>query len=379
MTIYRKGTPADREQYLDFANMVFSMGHVPHDFKALLPKVYGDGKPTDEMHNLAVDDQGRVRGVVAVLPGELTVLGETLKTGYLGTVSVHPYSRSEGHMKALMKMAIERTAADGADLMMLGGQRQRYEYFGFTPGGVQLRYRVGASNVRHALRDVDPSGIEFAPMESADETLVDAAYALHQAQPVRAARSREGFVEILRSWLCKPYIVLDGGAFAGYLVAGSGLDGWDELKLTDAELLPRALKAWKERFAPRMLTILVPAYDLPVNRFLSAIAEDASVEAAQQLLVFNFPKVIRAFLPLAGTIRPLADGELSMYIDGAPLTISVRGGQVSVEETAPADAPRYTARQAQEMFFAPLSLYLGYTAPEGWLPLPLYLTHADCF
>ena len=135
MAIYREGTPADREQYIDFANMVFSMTHVPHNFKALLPKVYGDGRQTDGMHNLAVDDQGRVRGVVAVLPGELDVLGETLRTGYLGTVSVHPFSRGEGHMKALMRMAIRRTAESGADLMMLGASASTMSTSASPPAG----------------------------------------------------------------------------------------------------------------------------------------------------------------------------------------------------------------------------------------------------
>ena len=164
MTTYRKARPEDRAQYLDFINMVFSMAHRPHDFSKLLPKVYGPGRPTDTLQNIAVADAGRVRGPVAVLPGALRGGDKALCTGYVGSVSAHPFARGEGHMKALMKMAIEGAAADGADLMMLGGQRQRYEYFGFTPGGVEIRYTVDQANLRHALRGVETANPDLDPL-----------------------------------------------------------------------------------------------------------------------------------------------------------------------------------------------------------------------
>ena len=64
---YRKATEADRDRYIDLANLVFSMAHRPHDFKQLLPKVYGDGRETAHMQNIALDDAGNVRGLVAVV------------------------------------------------------------------------------------------------------------------------------------------------------------------------------------------------------------------------------------------------------------------------------------------------------------------------
>ena len=38
---YCKGTPADRQEILDFADLVFSKNSRPHDFATLLPKLYG--------------------------------------------------------------------------------------------------------------------------------------------------------------------------------------------------------------------------------------------------------------------------------------------------------------------------------------------------
>ena len=379
MITYRKARPEDRAKYIDFINMVFSMTWIPHNFKTLLPKVYGDGRETDDMQNIAVDENGNVRALIAVLPGTMRALGQTLRTGYVGSVSVHPFARSEGHMKALMKMAIEGAQAEGIDLMLLGGQRQRYEYFGFTPGGVSVRYEVGQSNVRHALRDVDASGYAFVPMETADTALVDAAHALHEAQPVHMDRPRADFVCILQSYGLTPFVILKNGAFAGYLVASGGLDEFAELKLTRPEAYAAVIKAWMAEKGVKPLKLVAAGYDVPLNRALSAFAEDASIEGGQQLRVLNWPNVLRALLPLSGGVNPLSGGALSMWIDGQPLTVTVRGGAVAVTESAPADAPRWTGKEAQWRLFAPLAAYEGQIAPVDWLPLRLYIDTPDHF
>ena len=379
MTTYRKARPEDRAQYLDFINMVFSMAHRPHDFSKLLPKVYGPGRPTDALQNIAVDEAGRVRGLVAVLPGELRVGDKVLRTGYVGSVSAHPFARGEGHMKALMKMAIEGAAADGADLMMLGGQRQRYEYFGFTPGGVEIRYTVDNANLRHALRGVDIAPYTFVSMQEADAALVDQAFALHEAQPVHMQRSREDFVVILESWLSKPHIVLKDGAFAGYLTASGDDKSFLEILLCDEALYGPVVKAWMEQRGVRGLEIPAAAYNLALNRVLSSFAEIAEIGMGQLLRVLNFPKVVAALLPLSGAVQPLADGALSLWIDGKPQTIAVKGGEASVTEEAPEAAPHLTALTAQNLLFSPLGAYLGISAPAGWLPLLLYMHSPDNF
>lgn len=77
---YRNATEADRAAYLDFANMVFSCADEPHDFQALIPKVYGPDRKTAYMQHLALDQKGGVRGLIAAMPGEWRVMGRTLKT-----------------------------------------------------------------------------------------------------------------------------------------------------------------------------------------------------------------------------------------------------------------------------------------------------------
>ena len=379
MITYRKARPEDRRKYIDFANMVFSMNWAPHNFKTLLPKVYGDGRATDDMQNISVDENGDVRGLIAVMPDEMRVLDRTLRTGYVGTVSVHPFSRGEGHMKALMKMAIEGAQKDGIDLMMLGGQRQRYEYFGFTPGGVAVHHRVIAANVRHALKNEDASGIRFVPMTEADEALIDQAFALHEKQPLRMVRSRADFVTILQSWYAVPFIVLENDAFAGYLVAARDMKAFAEFKLCDTKRYRAVVKAWTQQKDAHPLEIVAAGCDVELNRALGSFAEESRIEAAEQLHVLNWPNVLRALLPLSACISPLADGVLSLWIDEKPLTLTVKNGVIEVTENAPEDAPHWTGNEAQRRLFSPLAAYDGPIAPAGWLPLKLYMASPDHF
>ncbi len=379
--IYRVATEADRDKYIDFANLVFSMAHRPHDFKAMLPKVYGDGKETAYMQNLALDEAGNLRGLIAVMPNEMTVLGEVLKTGYLGTVSVHPYARGEGHMKKLMGMALDGMRAGGCDLTMLGGQRQRYEYFGYTRGGVSYSYAASPTNVRHALFDVDTSDIEICEIHADEGEAIAAACALHATKPCRSARTPENFYDIASSWMAKLMGIYKTGTFAGYMIVGlhGDIAPISELVLANDALAGTVVKKYIEQADVKGCEIECAAFDIGLRRALSRFCERSFVCEGEQLAIFNFPKVIGAFMKLKASYAPLEDGTRSFVIDGQPLTISVGANQVNVIPEAPDGAAKLSAMDAQFLFFGRDGALYGEPLPMGWGHLPLYLDNADHF
>lgn len=65
-------------------------------------------------------------------------------------------------MKRLMQDWLKEMQ-ETCDIAVLDGQRQRYEYFGFTRGGIQIRYTVSSDNIRHALKQTDTRGNLFCP------------------------------------------------------------------------------------------------------------------------------------------------------------------------------------------------------------------------
>ena len=98
---YVRGTREDMCELMDFANMVFSMSSGSIDFEQLLPKAYSPERNMLAAHHL-IKEEGRIKALIDVLPMTLQMGEESLKAGYIGTVSVHPKARGKRYMITLM-------------------------------------------------------------------------------------------------------------------------------------------------------------------------------------------------------------------------------------------------------------------------------------
>ena len=191
--------------------------------ETLLPKAYDPAFDPSSITKVAVHESGKLCAEVAVLPQNLTVCGKALKAGFLGMVSVHPKFRGQGHMKALMQMWTEE-ARSRYDMLVLYGQRQRYEYFGFTGGGMRRQFFVEPANIRHALKDVSCEGFTFRPFFEVEGT---AAFAerLNRARLSFVERKAEEMELIFRCLNQKATAILKDGKLAGYLISRMGPAG----------------------------------------------------------------------------------------------------------------------------------------------------------
>ena len=374
-TVYTNGAPGEMPEIIDFINYVFSQAHVPHDFKALLPKVYGDDAPlgVERFHFLAKQD-GKIVGCVACRPTELIFGDQTLSCGFVGSVSVHPYHRGEGHMKRLMGDLIAEARNKKYDMLILGGQRQRYNYFGFERAGLKLNYTITKTNVRHALDGADVTGIAFRPMTQEDAPMC---YRLWQRNSARAARTPEGFLMELRSWNRTPEAVLLDGVLAGYVAGG-------ELEVADTALLPGLIKALVLRGDEPSRRFSAALSDREKIGIYSAVSEDCSLSAVEMINVLNWPKVLKTLLEYKHAhVSPVSDGECALDIaeDGA-FRVSVQGGIAQAEPlaSAPRGAQRLSHLLAQRAFFGISELFTGADGIDrSWRGLPFYMSEQDGF
>lgn len=378
MTEYRFATAQDWPKIIDFIDLVFSQTARPHDFADLIPKVYGDGHDYSHIHAIALED-GEIRGCVAVLPFELNSNGQTLRAGYLGSVSVHRLSRGAGHMKKLMQMQIDKAKADGLDLLVLGGQRQRYGYFGFYPMGGTFRYTIGQANIRHELGDVDVSGFTFEKLVQGEGS--DFAYDLYQQQPVCGARPRERFAEYALSFNSQGWLVKQNGENAGYLISTREMNGIHEIVLKDSNLIPAVLKAWMTKQAVGQLGMVAAAYDKVLNRTLAAFAESYGIGQDGYALFLNHINVLRFWMTLKNSLTPLSEGAVCLSIDGETLEVKVADGCVTVEKAEGPAAISLGAYEAAELLYSFNRFYAPEVSgvPADWFPLPLYIMRADTF
>lgn len=369
-TEYRKAAAEEYEDLIDFGNMVFQT-----DFAALLPKLYQDHPEMAQHHYLALED-GEIKGMVGSFPLEFSVDGEIVKAYGIGTVSVHPYARGKGYMKELMKRAVADAKAAGADLMCLGGQRQRYEYFGFAEACQQRRFTITPTNRRH-WKQISTKGIELLPLPDNSEYTADC-WKLHQAQPIHAVRRIEDFAEICCSWSSVPLVIRKDGAFLGYVICSREGTSAGELLLNDWQEAPAVLFALVEKFG-KDLSITPFYFQKELIRALNIVAESGSVEDGEMIQTLNFPRMLEIFLRLKGKQTGLLDGALVLEIPGeGKWQVRVEGGEVSVRDTKePADWSMDAARMQNRVFSAANLWEYDSLLENNWFPVPLELPNHD--
>jgi predicted N-acetyltransferase YhbS len=372
MMEYRNAKPGEREEFMDLARLSFGF-----DLERLIPKVYGVDQDPSAYHKVAVDERGRIRSQVAVLPQTLSVAGQSLKVGFLGIVSTHPRDRGQGHMKALMDLWIEE-GRQRFDVMVLYGQRQRYEHYGFTCGGIRLRHTVESANVRHALADVESGGVSFVSFPESRESH-RLARALNEKRPAFVARNEDDLSKILNGFGQKAWAIVEQGRLLGYVTTNSEGDEITELALSDPADLKRALKGYLEFSRKSSITVLMPEYETVLNRTLSRFAERTVAEPADMYYIVDFPKVLRAYLELKRATGGLSPGTFSAVLAGQPVTATVDDSGVSVLPQALPGAVELNRQQSQTLLLSAYGQDEDAVSPVGWFPLPVFWYYADRF
>ncbi|MDR2102064.1 MAG: GNAT family N-acetyltransferase, partial [Treponema sp.] len=237
---YTKAKGEDYDEVIDLANYVFSAARVPHDFPALLPKLYKKEYFMEGIHYLARED-GKIKAIIGAYPLAMNILGDVLPGRGIGMVSVHPYARSRGYMRTLMEMALEDMRRDGVVFSCLGGQRQRYEYFGYTPVGMQFVFECRQANIRHTLGKDFLPGFSLRLLSAADGEFIEGIRLFHEAKPARLERRGEKFFDILSSWTSRVYALLEGENLAGYFIYSPSEDTITEINLADPSRIPEAV------------------------------------------------------------------------------------------------------------------------------------------
>jgi len=369
---YRNALPGEREDFLDLARLAFGF-----DLEGLIPKVYDVDQDPSAYHKVAVDDRGRIRSQVAVLPQDLVVAGRPLRLGFLGLVSTHPRDRGQGHMKNLMDLWL----AEGRqrfDLMALYGQRQRYEHYGFTQGGIRLRHLVDIANVRHTLADTDAAAVGFRPLsEVADAGRFVSR--LNQERLASVVRPPAEILKILGGFGQKAWGILERDRLIGYLTTNSEADEITEIGLADPGDLGRVVKAFLVFFRRPSVSVLTPAYDLALNQGLFGFAEATTLESADMYHIVDFARVLQAYLSLKWMTSGLSPGVFSAVLADQPVTATVDASGVSVTQMALPGALHLDRSAAQTLLLSNQGRFFRAAAPEGWFPLPLFSYYADRF
>lgn len=389
---YVRGTREDIDEMIDFANMVFSMSSGSVDFEGLLPKAYSPERNMLAAHHLIKED-GRIKALVDVLPMTLQMGEETLRAGYVGTVSVHPKARGRKYMITLMEQAKAQQCKEGTDILILDGNRHRYQHYGFEKAGMKYCFNITSDSIRHCCKAIESEEKDycFKLLEEKDKKLLDICYRLYQSRVV-TARSREDFYLCLRSWEADTYAILEEENCVGYMNVSADEREVFEFELTDSKILPFVIRAFMTEIGSNELGIYAGMDESLKIEQLDCMSDYYTVNASHLVKILNYEKTLHFLMQWKQSYTKLQEGSFVLGVCSEEkkgqhqYLLEYQEGKVSVTQTGlQADM----VLEEKELVKTLTTSYYFHAlqkpdsplvqAPKGWFPLPFFLPEADAF
>ncbi len=382
MELYKGlGNKSDEKHLIETLDEVF-FSEEETRFMTLLPKLYKD-KFNPAEHNVIIKEDGVIKAAVGCYPIDVTAAGRKLRIMGIGNVAVTKDCRRKGYMIELMNMALEKMIAEGYDYSLLGGQRQRYEYFGYVPAGSAINFTINKGNISRLRNGNTETSFSAKPLEEGDAQNIAKIKALYDKMPFRAERSEENMFDILNSWKCKPYVVSEGDEFKGYFVMNESSGYLAEVKVLNVEETLEFLLCIMEAANNESVSFTVPVYDTGMCDFMAKRACGTSACHVEQLNILNYKKFVEAFLAIKAERLSLCSGTLNVLVHGyagdESIAITVDGKNVTVTETDAKPDVELDKLEAIAFFagvFSAKRLALPAFA-QNWFPVDFFMYGQD--
>ena len=382
MTVVERAKPQDFEEILEVSNRIFA-GDDNNYFQTYHPALYKDGVNTATDH-IVIKEDGKIMGIVGWFPSFMNVLGERLEVCGVGTVCVDKICRGKGYMKQMMEELLREMKERNIPLAVLGGRRQRYEYYGFTPSAICSNFFFNFDNAKHIFGNETEATYTFVTPDGSEKELFEKCLALYQRRKAYTERTAEGFYDCLCNCRCKPLFIYKNGEFAGYACISGNNSTINEYELEDNSDSCRMLKDYIHAFELRGVSASqIFHFEREKLSALAKICEGTSTTGADSYLIQDFAKVITAFAKLKATYTNIPDGEVVIEIEGVQkIKITAKDGNVSAVETEENAEITIKPLEAISAFFGLGAFNLGYSAQlpgfaNALFPLPLYFSVPD--
>lgn len=382
---YGRGKDCDNKKLIAFLDEVFFIDDDPQtkrDFISILPKIYHDEYRPAYNNFVVQDEDGEFRAAVGNFYVNLDVAGNKIKACCIGNVAVGVKYRSMGYMVDLMKMSVEDMIENSTDIAYLGGQRQRYGYFGFETSGVSYNFEFNKKTAKH-IYGGRKSILRAEKLAENDTETIRKIDELYQKNIIKASRPIKDYYRIITSWRHTPYVVYDGDEFAGYFLMGYDYNWISECAVTKPGYYPELALAALEISGKESVRFNASPFDTEKHGYFTENSENISVGGCESLLVLNYEKVLLAYLKAKAAYTTLADGEQTVLIHGKKadekLRIVVKNNVPTVEKFDGEAECEFTHHEAIRAFFSNFTFdRLRLNAPaQQWFPLPAFIFSAD--
>lgn len=379
-----RGQDKDNKKLIDFLDEVFFKDwDSEENFFEMLPKIYKD-EYRPAFNNFVIQDKnGDFRSAIGAFYNQFSVGGEDISACCIGNVAVGKEHRSKGYMKKLMELCLNDMIKNNTAIAYLGGQRQRYAYFGFESAGTRYIFSENPQTVKHSFNNAK-SSLSCEKLSPDDKESISKILEINNSLPIHAIRTPENCFDVLCSWTCTPYVLKKDGEFAGYFTLTAEQNkSVQECGVAKLEYLQDLAICALETANVQDLNFHAGEFEKEKIKFFTENFENISATSAEAVLIFDFEKIIRSYLKAKTQYTELCDGEMTVLIHGVngdeKLRISVKNNVSSVEKSDGKADFELSHLEATRAFF---SLFFADRADfppciKQWLPLPIYFNLSD--
>lgn len=368
----------DFNEILEKANIIFGGEGNTDYFQLYHPKLYLVRNSATE-HVIEREEDG-IQGMLGVFPAEMEICGRRIRVDGFGTMGVMKAARGKGYMKDLMNTAVEASKRR-ADIAFLGGRRQRYEYFGFTPSGVAASFSFNRDNARHGASGADLDAYTFEEAKTADDASF--AVSLYNRRTAKVMRTEASFLTMLKTCRSTGIMIRKNGQLFGYLSANGEGRAINEIEVLDYSELPAVLGAYLKQYDLRGISVGgVFFFEAQKLKALDSVCENMSIHCCENFMIHDYVKIIDAFLALKASYTKLYNCSTVLEIEGyCKVAIEIDESGFKVYETEKAPDATLKPLEATRVLFGN-STYIGMREdlPQDLrlnLPLPLFYSRPD--
>lgn len=323
----------DFAEILEVSNRIFA-GDDTNYFQSYHPALYKEGVNTATDH-IVIKENGKIMGMVGWFPSVMNVMGEKIEVCGVGTMCVEKECRGKGYMREIMEELLRELKEAKTPISILGGRRQRYEYYGYTPSAICSNFYFNFDNAKHIFSKDPVAKYTFVTPDGTEKELFEKCLKLYERRRAYTERTAEGFYDCLCNCRCKPLFIYADGELAGYACVSGNNSTIHEFELSD------------NSDCCRMLNDFIHAYDLrgvsatQIFHFereklhaLAKVCEGVSTTGADSYFIQDYAKVISAFGKLKASYTNIPDGEVVIDIkEIQKIKITSKDGTVSAIET----------------------------------------------
>ena len=280
--------PEDYENIQRFLEDAY--GHSYRAFSNTYPTVWRK-ETTDYKHIYFIREERKIVSLVRLFPLDLALGPVSIKAAGIGGVATSPSVRGKGYMNQLMEHAIARMKEEGFPISILGGDRHRYQTFGYENAGKTLNLAITQRGLRKA--GVKPV---FPQRYSGEEGILAKVIAAYEKNRYRKARTKEEYVLLYQ----KPGLLLfsageDGGF--GYLALSGEFGGKGCVEFGGSALTVLGIAGYvMERFGLSSLNLFFPEKSVIPEPILQA-ASEWNIASSVMLKIVDLKKTVSLFAP----------------------------------------------------------------------------------